>query len=137
MKIFIITMLIVSHLMAITVEDAAWVLDAQTDLDKAFKKAKAEKKDLLLLVAIKASCDWCEKMIHDTLRDEKVRDQLSDVVIVVVDMKSKSAKDLNATLAPTMYFIDVSTKKPVQEHIGYEKAGSFLIDIISAKGELD
>lgn len=137
MKIFIITMLMVCHLMAITVEDAAWVLDAQTDLNKAFKKAKAEKKDLLLLVAIKDGCDWCEKMIHYTLRDDKVKEQLSDVVTVVVDMKSKSAKDLNATLAPTMYFIDVSTGKTVQEHIGYEKAGSFLIDIISAKGELD
>jgi len=137
MKIFVITMLIVCNLMAITVEDAAWVLDAQTDTDKAFKKAKAEKKDLLLLIAIKDGCDWCEKLVHSTLRDEKVKEQLSDIVTVVVDMKSKSAKDLNATLAPTMYFIDVATKKLVQKHVGYEKVGSFVIDIISAKDKLD
>ncbi len=137
MKIFIISILMVCNLMAINVEDAAWVLDAQTDLDKAFKKAEAEKKDLLLLVVIKDGCDWCEKLVHGTLKDEKVKEQLSDMVTVIVDMKSKSAKDLNATLAPTMYFIDVATKKSVQKHAGYEKAGSFIIDIISAKDALD
>jgi len=137
MKTLLLSLILICNLMAITVEDTAWVLDAQTSMEKAYQKAKTEKKDLLMLLIIESSCEWCEKMVHRTLRDENIRSALSDMVIVVADFNSPEAKEHNATLTPSIYFIDVKTKKTVYSVIGYEKPGSFMIDIVSAKDKIE
>jgi len=124
--------LLVCNLMAITAEDAAWLLDAQTDLNKAYEKAKAQKKKLLLLVVVKDGCHWCEMMVHETLRDPQIRENLKDIVTVVADVNGKLPKEFQTKLTPGMFFIDVKSKKSVLENFGYIKKGGFLIDIISA-----
>ena len=44
MKTFILSLILVCNLLAVTAEDAAWLLNAQTDFGKALKKAEHEKK---------------------------------------------------------------------------------------------
>ncbi|KYJ86000.1 hypothetical protein AS592_05285 [Sulfurovum riftiae] len=127
----------ISSLMAITANDAALVLDAQTSLTNAYKKAKAQKKKLILLVVVKDDCNWCELMVHNTLSDDNVKYELEDMVTVVTDISSKIAQTLDVKLTPSMYFIDASTHRPVHKHIGYEKPGSFIIDIVTAKEKVE
>jgi len=131
MKAVIMFVLLVCNLMAISAQDAAWVLNAQTDLTKALQKANAEKK-MVLLVVVKDDCNWCEKMIHETLKDKDIQDNLSNTVTVIVDVNGKLPNDFKVTKTPAIFFIDAETKKSILENVGYVKKGAFLIDIISA-----
>ena len=132
MKIIIIFVLLVYNLMAISVEDAAWLLNAETDLNKAYKVAKTQKKKMLLLVIVKDGCNWCSMMVENTLRDKTIQANLEDMVTVVVDSNNTLPKTFKTKLTPTMFFIDVENKKSVLKQTGYIKKGTFLIDIISA-----
>ena len=132
MKTILMFILIVGNLSAITAEDAAWLLDAQTDLTKAYEKAKIEKKKLVLLVVVKNGCHWCEMMVHKTLKDKDIQANLTDMVTVVVDVNGKLPKEFQTKLTPGMFFIDAKSKKSVLKNFGYIKKGGFLIDIISA-----
>jgi len=131
MKAVIMFVLLVCNLMAISAQDAAWVLNAQTDLTKALQKANAEKK-MVLLVVVKDDCNWCEKMVHETLKDKDIQDNLSNTVTVIVDVNGKLPNDFKVTKTPAIFFIDAETKKSILENVGYVKKGAFLIDIISA-----
>ena len=131
MKTVILFALLVCNLMAITAQDAAWVLDAQTDLNKAFQKAEAENK-MVLLVVVKDDCNWCEKMVRNTLKDKDIQDNLTNTVTVIVDVNEKLPDAFKVIQTPAMFFIDAKTKKSVLKNVGYIKKGGFLIDIISA-----
>ena len=131
MKTLIMFALLVCNLLAISAQDAAWVLNAQTDLTKAFKLAKAENK-MLLLVVVKDDCNWCEKMVYDTLKDKNIQESLTNTVTVIVDVSEKLPDTFKVTRTPAIFFIDAKTKKSVLENVGYIKKGGFLIDIISA-----
>ncbi len=137
MKLLLLSFLLVCNLMATTAKEYAPALNAFTNLDKAYAKAKSEQKEMILLLVIKDGCHWCEKMAELTMQDRTVKDALSDTVIVLVDLDSALAKKFKAEQTPTMVFIDVKTKKSVYEQVGYEKPGSFMITIISAKDNLE
>ena len=132
MKTILMFILIVGNLFAITPEDAAWLLNAQTNLTKAYEKAKAEKKKMLLLIVVKDGCQWCKMMVYETLKDKNIQENLSDIEMVIVDIDSVLPKEFQAKLTPTMFFIDVKSKKTILKDVGYIKKGTFLIDIISA-----
>ena len=136
MKTLIMFALLVCNLLAISAQDAAWVLNAQTDLTKAFKLAKAENK-MLLLVVVKDDCNWCEKMVYDTLKDKNIQESLTNTVTVIVDVSEKLPDTFKVTRTPAIFFIDAKTKKSVLENVGYIKKGGFLIDIISASEMLE
>jgi len=131
MKTVMMFVLLVCNLMAISAQEAAGVLDAQTDLTKALQKAKAENK-MVLLVVVKDDCNWCEKLVHETLKDKNIQDNLSNMVTVIVDINGKLPNDFKVTKTPATFFIDAKKEKSVFENIGYVKKGAFLIDIISA-----
>ena len=137
MKTLLLSLLLICNLMAITAKDAAWTLDAQTDLYKALKQAKKEKKEMVLLLVVKDGCEWCEKMVHETMQNRDIKDALSDTIIVIIDNKSDLAKKYKTTLTPSIFFIDAKTGKSVYTQVGYEKSGSFLITIISARDKLE
>jgi thioredoxin-related protein len=122
--------------MAISAEETAWALDAQNDFTKALQKAKTENK-MLLLVVVKDDCTWCEKMVHETLKDKDIQDSLSNMVTAVVDVHGKLPNDFKVRKTPTVFFIDAKSEKSVYKNIGYVKKGAFLIDIISANEMMD
>ena len=136
MKFLIFSLLLLSDLFAGTVAEYAATLNAQTDFNKAYTQAKNEKKDMILLLIVKEGCHWCDKMVKLTLQDNTVKYALSDTVIVVTDLHSELAKRYNATLTPTMVFIDAKTKKSLYQQVGYEKVGAFMITIVSAVDNL-
>lgn len=136
MKAVIMFALMVCNLMAISASEAAWVLDAQIDLTKALQKAKAENK-MVLLVVVKDDCNWCEKMVYNTLKDKSIQESLTNTVTVIVDVNEKLPDTFIVTQTPAIFFIDAKTKKSVLENVGYIKKGGFLIDIISANEMLE
>jgi len=137
MKTLIFLLLIICNSMAITAKDAAWVLDAQTDLHKALEQAKQEKKDMILLLVIQNGCEWCEKMVHGTMQSNSIKNALDDTIVVILDIGSDLAKKYKTTLTPSAFFIDAHTGKSIYKQIGYEKPGNFLISIINAKDNIE
>lgn len=130
-------LMILGNLMAVTAEDAAWLLNAQTDLDKAFEKAKKEKKKVVLLVVVKDGCNWCDLMVHETLTDPDIQSRLGEAVTVVVDIHRELPEAFRADLTPTIFFIDAERQKSILKEVGYVKKGSFLIDIVTAFDNID
>ena len=137
MKLLLLSFLLVCNLMATTAKEYAPTLNAFTDLDKAYTKAKSDQKEMILLLVVKDGCHWCEKMVELTLQDKTVKDALSDTIIVMADLDSALAKTYKAEQTPTMIFIDVKTKKSIYEQVGYEKPGAFMITVISATDNLE
>lgn len=136
MKTVMMIMILVCNLMAISAQDAAWVLDAQTDLNKAFNKARDEHK-MILLVVVKEDCSWCEKMVFDTLKDENIQENLKNMITVIADINDKLPSGFKAKLTPTVFFIDPKSKKSVLEGVGFIEKGSFLMDIVSASEKME
>ncbi len=136
MKSVLMFLLLCTSVMAVTAGEAAWLLDAETTLSKAMQKAKQEHKKMVLLVVVRDGCDWCEKMVHQTLRSEKITKALSDTVVVVVDLNTPLPKGIYAAVTPTMFFIDAGSGKAVHKSVGYDDPGGFLIDIVSAQEKL-
>ena len=137
MKTLLLSILLVCNLMAVTAEDAAWLLNGTTDFNKAVEKSKNGKKAMIVLLVVKDGCSWCEKMVSETMQASAVKDALNDAVLVVADFHSELASAYNAQLTPTIYFIDPKTKKSIKKQVGYEKPGNFLITVISAFDALD
>ena len=137
MKTLLLILLLASNLLAITAKDYAPTLNALSNMGDAYTKAKSEKKNMILVIVIKDGCHWCEKMVEHTLQDKAVKDTLSDTVIVLTDFNSALSKTYKAEQTPSLYFIDVKTKKTVYEQVGYEKPGSFMITIHSAIDALE
>ena len=136
MKTVILFLLILSNLLAITAEDAAWLIDAQRDVDKAYAKAHKEQKSMILVVVVKDGCSWCERMVHDTLKDADVQDQLFDTVTVVRAYGEPLPEGLEVTSTPTMFFLDAKSRRMILKQVGYIQKGSFIIDIATASSEL-
>lgn len=137
MKTLLLSILLVSTLFAISAKEYAPALNALMDINKAYSKAESEKKQMILLLVVKDGCHWCEKMVEQTLQDKAVKNALSDTVIVLADAGSELAKTFKAEQTPSMFFIEVKTKKSVYSQVGYEKPGAFLITIISAVDNLE
>ncbi len=137
MKLLLLSLLLVCNLMAISAKEYAPTLNAMTDMNKAYAKAESEKKHMILLLVVKDGCHWCEKMVEQTLQDKAVKNALSDTVIVISDLDSDLAKIFKAEQTPSMFFIDVKTKKSLYEQVGYEKPSAFMISIISAEDNLE
>ena len=137
MKIFVLLSLLTYALFAISVEEAVKTLAAESTMTSAVQKAEKEKKPLILLLVIKDGCHWCEKMVHETLKDKDVLTALDNTVTLVADINSPLAKKYKAELTPSTLFIDAKTEKVLYEDVGYEKPGTFLINIISAGDTLE
>lgn len=137
MKVYILFILLIHNLMAISVKEAATTLNAQTDISYAFKKAQKENKKLILLLIIKDGCHWCELMVNETMKNNSIKNALTDAIIVINNINSKLAKNLKAEHTPTMYFIDAKSKKILYEEVGFAKSGSFLISIVSTMEMID
>ena len=137
MKTLILLLTFSYTLLAINVQDASHILKAQTSMQKAKQFALSEKKEIIMLVVIKEGCHWCEKLVKETLRSKMVQDELYDIVTLIADQHSDLAKKYKATLTPAVYFIETASGKVLYEQVGYEKPGSFLINIFSARDALE
>jgi thioredoxin-related protein len=136
MKTVLLSLLLLSNIFAITAKEYAPTVNALTNLNFAYAKAKKENKEMILLMVIKDGCHWCEKMVEETLPQKGIQEALSNTIIVLTDFNSELSKQYKAKETPSLYFIDAKSKKVLYEQIGYEKPGSFMITIHSALDNL-
>lgn len=99
----------------------------------AVKKAKAENKNIMLLITTK-TCRWCRKLESVTLTDERVVTRLhKDYVSVHVTRdEDEYPAHLKASAVPKTYYLDTEGNPLIKGVLGYwsiEDYLSFMDDV--------
>ena len=128
MKLFFMTLLLTYALMATDAIEAAKKLGAENNYTTAIKKAKTEKK-LLVMVIVQENCRWCEKLINKTLSEETVKNKLENYITLIVDKNDDFPSDFKENLYPSIFYIDYSTQKSVYSNVGFVGKPCFLNDL--------
>lgn len=98
----------------------------EKDLDSAFKKAKNEKK-LLIVMVVSDNCQWCEKMKKNTLSNPKVAEKLKNYVLVMADRETPHEKEqLHPFKHVPVIFFMTHEKDTLDELEGYFAPEDFL-----------
>lgn len=129
---FIVWFSLACSLLAALAQDAAFVLDFHEEYETALAQAKKENK-LLMLVIVQDPCPYCDRLVHDTLSDPKVKKALEAFISVVVDKHSQLPSAFTTDIAPMTFFIDPKNEEGLWESIGYVSAEQFLDDIKEAQ----
>jgi thioredoxin-related protein len=98
-----------------------------SDYDEAANIALKEKKKLIL-VNKRESCRWCQKLIHETLEDERVKKEIAkNYVLVLVDNSQNNYPiRFYSAVVPATFIINPNFTVEDDVALGYIKAESFL-----------
>ncbi|UFH59730.1 thioredoxin family protein [Sulfurovum mangrovi] len=102
-------------------------LNWEKDTATAFAKAKAEKKNVVLMVEA-SHCRWCKKMKQQTLADQEVKKRLQNYILVkVLRSDSEAMKILPESYypAPTTFFM-TPEGEIMEKAIGFFEASDFI-----------
>ncbi len=107
----------------------------EKDLDTAFKKAKEEKK-ILIVMAVSDNCQWCEKMKKNTLSSPKIAEKLKNYVLVMADRETEDEKNQFPPFehVPIIFFM-THEKEIIDDLRGYFEAEDFLEYLIDLESE--
>jgi len=111
--------------------DTSWSalkLGAVTTYADAVSKAEAEKRTIVMVV-VKENCPWCHRLLHGTLAEPEVQKALENYILLVVHRGDSFPKVFQATLFPSIFYIDYRSKKSLYENVGYMGKEDFLKDL--------
>jgi len=128
LKLFLLSILLVSALFATNAKETAKQLGVENNYMQAIKKAKAEKK-MLVMVIVKEHCRWCNKLINRTLKDNEVQEELKKYVTLIIDKNDQFPKEFKENFFPSIFYIDYDSQKSVYENVGYIGKRCFLNDL--------
>ncbi len=128
MKAILISLLLTYGLMATDAIEAAKKLGVENNYATAIKKAKSEKK-ILVMVIVKENCRWCEKLINKTLSEETVKNRLENYITLIVDKNDDFPSEFRENFFPSIFYIDYSTQKSVYSNVGFVGKPCFLNDL--------
>jgi len=96
-------------------------------IDNALKSAQKSHKNLIVMVG-EESCRWCKKMKERTLTDEKVKEKMSEYILVSVKRSDKAEvahiPEFDGSI-PSFFFMK-DNEEVYDSVIGYFKADDFL-----------
>lgn len=128
MRLFLISLLLVGTLFATDAKEAAASMGAENHFETAIKKAKSEKK-MLVMVIVKEGCRWCDKLVYKTLAEPEVKEALKGYVTLIIDKDADYPADFKENFFPSIFYIDYSTDKSVYENVGFVGKKCFLNDL--------
>ncbi|BAF71992.1 thioredoxin family protein [Sulfurovum sp. NBC37-1] len=128
MKLFLISILFIGTLFATDAKEAAEKLDVESNFATALKKARSEKK-MLVMVIVKKGCRWCDKMVYGTLVEPEVKEALKNYVTLIVDKDDAYPNVFKEDFFPSIFYIDQNSQKNVYENVGYIGKKCFLNDL--------
>lgn len=98
----------------------------QTNYDEAIKKAKKEKKPVMLVLSSN-TCPWCRKMENQTLKNETINKQVQEnfIPLALDKDEDKYPKQFFPQYIPTILFINPHTEDYFDQSIGYKSVSKF------------
>ena len=109
-------------------EDFAKVMQYETDYEIALKKAKKEKKPLMVFMST-LYCPWCRKLESQVLAKEHIDKKIHEKYIPVMlnyDEKKFPENLLEIKITPTLYIVDPQSGKIEEKIVGYNNRSAFL-----------
>ena len=133
MKTLLLTILFFSHLMA-DYKEFGKEYHYELEYQQALKKAKEEKKDIILLM-VSNFCPWCQKLEKVVLSKKELNAQIHKKYIPLILNKDAGdfPKAFETPMVPTVYFVDFQDEKIKKKVVGYNNRID-LINIINEKG---
>lgn len=107
-------------------KEFAQSMQYETNYEKALGKAKAEGKNLMVLI-ITNYCPWCAKFEKKTLSDAQIDAMVkSGYIPLIINKEEKNFPSfLNAPMVPTTFFIDAKSQKILHESVGFSSKADF------------
>jgi thioredoxin-related protein len=98
----------------------------QTNYDEAIKKAKNEKKPIMLVLS-STTCPWCRKMENQTLKNPTINKQIQENFIPLALDKDEDSypKQFFPQYIPTVLFLNPHTEDYFDQSIGYKSVVKF------------
>lgn len=99
----------------------------ETSYEKALTRAKAEKKDILL-IQITNYCPWCRKLEKRVLANKEVNAQIhKDYIPLIVNREEKTLpKRFDTPIVPVTYIISYKDDTKFISKPGYKSKEDFL-----------
>ncbi len=115
--------------------DFATVAGYETDYATALKKARAEKKPIML-VLVSNFCPWCRKFEARVLLKKEVNALIHEDYIPLILNKERDQfpKRFDMAFTPIVHFIDYKTEKSFKSVAGYNNKEEFLYLLRSFHG---
>ncbi len=127
MKLFIIFLFSFSTLLCASDARFTQEYGYMDSYQEAKSKALAHNKPMMILF-VTASCPWCQKLKHQTLKKDDVNTIIHDSFIpVILDKETDDfPQGLTPMVVPTIVFIEPKNETKFFEIIGYKTVGDFL-----------
>ncbi len=109
-------------------DDFAKVMKYETDYKVALKKAKKEKKPLMVFMST-SYCPWCRKLESQVLAKEHIDEKIHEKYVPVIlnyDEKNFPENLTHIKITPTLYIIDSQSEKIEEKIVGYNNRSAFL-----------
>lgn len=107
-------------------KEFAQSMQYETNYEKALGRAKAEGKNLMVLM-ITNYCPWCAKFEKKTLSDAQIDAMVkSNYIPLIINKEEKNFPSfLNAPMVPTTFFVDAKNQKILHESVGFSNKTDF------------
>ena len=132
MKIVIVMMIMTLSLIAADATKAAKSLGLYNNYTQALKNAKL-KNELMVFIVVWKPCNACDKLVHGTLPDEKIRKKFKSSTVLILDYQAKMPQKFKIQMAPHIYYIDPQNEEIILENVGYMSVTEFLNDYKEAE----
>lgn len=131
-RILLISLLILSSLHA----NFAKTYGYETNYKEAVKKAKEQKKDIVL-VMVSEYCPWCDRLKSEILGTEYTEEILDKhyISLMINTTYDKFPDKFDKYLVPTIHFVSYKDESIIETVVGYNNANYRFYEIIEEKNE--
>ena len=132
-KIVIFLCLFVGSLLfAGEAHDLAKELHYFESYQQGVQTAKKEHK-MMMFVVVEDGCHWCKKFKRTTLSDSGMKEEMQDIVKVMVDRYADMPQKFESKFFPMVFFVNPQTQNILVTSYGYKTKGLFIQEIQKAR----
>ena len=126
MKYLLLTALTLTIAFGQSYQEFAAKFGYELEYEKALQRAKAEKKDVLL-IQVSNYCPWCRKFEKKTLSSDKINAQVQKnyVPLIVNRQEGTLHKRFDTPIVPVSYIIDYKDDSKFRSFPGYQNRTDF------------
>ena len=131
-RVIFLCLFIGNFLFAGEAHDLATELHYLESYQQGVQTAKKEHK-LMMLVVVEDECHWCKKFKRTTLSDSSIKENMQDVVKVMVDRYADMPQKFESKFFPMVFFVNPQTQNVLVTSYGYKPKELFRQEIQKAR----
>lgn len=129
---FTLFLFLANILLAGEAHELATELHYLESYQQGIQTAKKEHK-MMMLVVVQDDCHWCKKFKRTTLSDSGIKEQIADIVKVMVDRYANMPQKFESKFFPMVFFVNPQTQNVLVTSYGYKTKELFTQKIQKAR----